>query len=184
MVWYSRGKSLTAGSTTNAGGVSQLSNLTDQQSKFLETLYPSIKQSAKTHSLLPSVIAAQAILESGWGQSKLASPPYHNLFGVKAGSGWTGTSETFTTKEFVNGQYVETKATFRTYPSWSESIADHGKFFTSTAWRTQNYANYRAAKDYKTALAALQAAGYATDPNYASKLTAVIERFGLNRWDS
>ncbi len=183
MVWCCWGKVVSADSN-RLGGVSQLSNLTSQQSQFLSTIYPSVIQTAKENSLLPSVVAAQAILESGWGQSKLASAPYHNLFGIKAGSDWQGSSETFTTTEFVNGQYVETKAVFRTYPSWGESIANYGKFFTSTPWRSQNYAKYRAAKDYKTAVAALQAAGYATDPNYANKLITLIERYGLNRWDT
>lgn len=135
------------------------------------------------HGILPSVSAAQAILESGWGQSTLAQYPNHNLFGIKAGSDWKGKQVVIATQEYINGHYVTIDATFRKYDSWAESIKDHALFFSETDWRRNHYQNVIGEEDYKKACFALQAAGYATDPNYASKLITLIESHHLVEWD-
>lgn len=81
------------------------------------------------HGLLPSVSAAQAILESGWGQSALAQYPNHNLFGIKASEDWTGKVVRLPTQEFCQGKMGIEVATFRKYDSWAASIVDHAVFF-------------------------------------------------------
>lgn len=133
--------------------------------------------------ILPSVSAAQAILESGWGQSELAQYPNYNLFGIKASHDWKGKRVIVPTQEYVDGKYITVAATFRKYDSWAESIIDHALFFTSTDWRKRNYASVVGEKEYQKACLALQAAGYATDPNYASKLISLIETHHLGEWD-
>lgn len=133
--------------------------------------------------ILPSVSAAQAILESGWGKSSLARSPNHNLFGIKASADWTGAVVRLPTQEFIDGEYVTIQAPFRRYRSWKDSILDHALFFTSTAWRQSHYQNVVGEEDYRKACLALQAAGYATDPTYASKLIHLIESYHLHIWD-
>lgn len=135
------------------------------------------------HGILPSVSAAQAILESDWGESLLAQYPNHNLFGIKASSDWKGKRVDLPTQEYIDGKFVTVEATFRKYDSWEESIKDHALFFSETAWRRSHYQNVLGEEDYKKTCLALQASGYATDPNYGSKLITLIEAHHLNTWD-
>src|SRR5699024_5299964 len=90
---------------------------------------------------------------------------------------------TINTKEYLNGRWTTVDAAFKKYPSFSESIKDHEAFFTSTPWRTKNYAAVFSATDYKSQARALQSSGYATDPQYANKLINLIESEGLASWD-
>lgn len=135
------------------------------------------------HGILPSVSAAQAILESGWGESLLAQYPNHNLFGIKASPDWKGKHVVIPTQEYVDGKFITVAATFRKYDSWEESIKDHALFFSENDWRQSHYQNVIGEEDYKKASLALQAAGYATDPNYGAKLISLIESNHLNTWD-
>src|SRR5699024_1853293 len=145
---------------------------------FLNDIKPHILKSAD--KVLPSVTAAQAILESARGTSELARNA-NNLFGIKGN--YNGKSYTINTKEYLNGRWTTVDAAFKKYPSFSESIKDHEAFFTSTPWRTKNYAAVFSATDYKSQAKALQSSGYATDPQYANKLINLIESEGLASWD-
>ena len=146
-------------------------------SNFIEEVKRNIPSNTK---ILPSVIVAQAILESSRGTSELALKA-NNLFGIKGD--YNGQSYTVGTKEYLNGRWTTVNAAFKKYPSYRESIIDHSNFFTSTPWRTQNYKSVLNAKDYKTQARALQSSGYATDPAYASKLINLIETNNLSSLD-
>ena len=146
-------------------------------SNFIEEVKRNIPSNTK---ILPSIIVAQAILESARGTSELARKA-NNLFGIKGN--YNGQSYTVKTKEYLNGKWTTVNAAFKKYPSYRESIIDHGNFFTSTPWRTQNYKSVLNAKDYKTQAKALQACGYATDPQYANKLINLIETNNLSSLD-
>ena len=148
--------------------------------EFLSTIKEGCIQGWRDHAVLASISGAQAILESNWGKSTLATKA-NNLFGIKGD--YNGESLTVETKEFINKVFKIVDATFRKYPSWSESITDHSAFFTSTEWRKTNYAAVVGETDYKKAAAALSAAGYATDPDYAAKLITLIETNDLQQWD-
>ena len=128
------------------------------------------------YGILPSITIAQAILETGWGKSRIGN----NIFGIKAGSSWKGKTRTAQTSEYINGKWVSTTATFRDYDSVAESIMDHAEL-VGTASR---YEAVRNAKDYKEAARALQEAGYATDPEYAQKLINIIEQNNLTMYDT
>lgn len=151
--------------------------------EYIESIKQGSIESWFTNKILPSVVGAQAILESGYGGSKLAKDPYWNQFGIKASPDWTGKTVTMTTTEYVNGSYVSVPAEFRTYPNITESIKDHANFFSSTEWRKTNYRYVVGETNYRVACEGLQKAGYATDPHYASKLIAKIEQHGLQEWD-
>ena len=133
---------------------------------FIQKVAPIAESEQRQSHVLASITIAQAALESDWGQSEL-SQKYNNLFGVKG----TGTnSAMMTTKEYVNGQWITVKASFAVYPSWASSIAAH-------------YEQVVNASNYETAAEALQANGYATDPNYAQKLIAIIQKYKLYQYD-
>jgi flagellar protein FlgJ len=115
----------------------------------------------------------QAAHESGWGAKEIRhadGTPSHNLFGIKAGAGWTGAVAETTTTEFVDGQARKVVAKFRAYGSYDEAFRDYAKLLSSSP-------RYDAAEQAGSAeqfAQALQRGGYATDPAYADKLTRVI----------
>ena len=133
--------------------------------------------------IVPSIIIAQAILESGWGTSRLATVA-NALFGIKADHRWTGRVVNVDTWEVCNGVDITINAAFRAYDSWEDSIRDHQSFLLTSA--IGGVLRYEAAFDnrvYAAAAWALQNGGYATDPNYANKLINIIRREGLTEFD-
>ena len=155
---------------------------------MLEQIREKIATSAKL--LSPITTEAQMYLESGYrpGQemSTLASPPNHNLFGIKAldpqfvesqkGKTWNW----FPTKEWDGSKWIYVKDKFRIYPSWEASIADHDNFFISTPARVERYRKTYEAKTLEEEVAALGASGYATDPKYAEKIMGIIKEYRLD----
>ena len=160
-----------------------LSEIDQKQSHFLSAIKQGAMDGAK-EGVLPSITAAQAILESGWGSSELAKAPNNNLFGIKDSEDWNGEIVTVPTQEYVNGDYITVNAAFRKYTSWNDSVVDHAKFFTSTEWRKNNYRKVVNETDYRIAAQELKNAGYATDPGYAGKLISLIEAYKLYEWDA
>ena len=159
----------------------ELSEIDQNQSHFLSAIKQGAMDGAK-EGVLPSITAAQAILESGWGSSELAKAPNNNLFGIKDSEDWNGEIVTVPTQEYVNGEYITVNAAFRKYASWNDSVVDHAKFFTSTEWRKNNYRKVVNETDYRIAAQELKNAGYATDPSYAGKLISLIEAYKLYEW--
>ena len=159
------------------------SEINQNQSHFLSAIKQGAMDGAK-EGVLPSITAAQAILESGWGSSELAKAPNNNLFGIKDSEDWNGEIVTVPTQEYVNGDYIKINAAFRKYTSWNDSVVDHAKFFTSTEWRKNNYRKVVNETDYRIAAQELKNAGYATDPSYAGKLISLIEAYKLYEWDA
>jgi N-acetylmuramoyl-L-alanine amidase len=121
-----------------------------------------------------SLTIAQAILESSWGTSELATKA-NNLFGIK-GIG-PGGMYTKVSDEFVNGRKVRKASDFKKYRSWDESIRDHTAFLLQP-----RYAKVLGS-DWKTACREVYAAGYATDPQYPQKLMRLIEQYKLYEYD-
>ena len=160
-----------------------LSEIDQNQRHFLSAIKQGAMDGAK-EGILPSITAAQAILESGWGSSELAKAPNNNLFGIKDSEDWHGEIVTVPTQEFLNGDYITVNAAFRKYATWNDSVVDHAKFFTSTEWRKDNYRKVVNETDYRIAAQELKNAGYATDPNYPGKLIRLIEAYKLYEWDA
>lgn len=129
--------------------------------------------------ILPSLTIAQAILESGWGQSGLTTKG-NALFGIKAGLTWKGKRYSSKTQECYDKiNFTTITAAFRGYNSWLESIQDHTAFIVSNS----RYKAVLTAKDYKTACYAIAQAGYATAPDYAQTLISIIEQYKLYEYD-
>ena len=182
---YSKIAVLTNSSVTTSSyqEADDLSEIDQNQSHFLSAIKQGAMDGAK-EGILPSITAAQAILESGWGSSELAKAPNNNLFGIKDSEDWNGEIVTVPTQEYVNGDYITVNAAFRKYASWNDSVVDHAKFFTSTEWRKDNYRKVVNETDYRIAAQELKNAGYATDPNYPGKLIRLIEAYKLYEWDA
>ncbi len=122
-----------------------------------------------------SFMLGQAGHETGWGKSEIRNSDgssSFNLFGIKAGAGWTGKVATVTTTEYINGEPRKVQAKFRAYDSYEESFKDYARLINENP-------RYADARDQTSALAyatELKRAGYATDPQYASKLSRAIDR--------
>ena len=150
---------------------------------FIENISEGAISNYNKYGILPSITMAQAILESGWGNSELAVI-HNNLFGIKADLRWNGAVATIVTNENYNDSIV---ANFRKYDSINESIEDHGKFL----YENSRYAEYGLfdGKDYKAQAQALEDAGYSTVKNengesiYADKLISLIEKYSLMQYD-
>lgn len=135
-------------------------------SSFVNRLAPSLRQAAAQLGVSPRVLLAQAALETGWGRSVVGN----NVFGVKAGSSWSGAVVTASTHEVSNGQNVARDATFRAYPSLAAAAQDYVALIADSG----RYQHALGAGDDVAAYArGLAAGGYATDGSYAAKLQAV-----------
>ena len=165
-------------STTNTSSSS--SSTSSKTSNFINKLAPMAMEDYKTSKVLPSLTIAQGILESGWGESELAVKA-NNLFGIKADSRWSGKIYNTQTKEYYNNSNTPTtiNANFRSYDSWEGGVKDHSEFL-----QADRYSKVVGAKDYKVACDEIYKAGYATDPNYTSKLIKLIEDYNLHQYDT
>ncbi len=146
---------------------------------FIESVEDGAIAGWSEYGVLPSVTVAQAILESGWGQSSLSTSA-HNLFGIKADSSWTGSTVSYPTQEYVNGSYVTVNARFRAYANNSASVEDHGAFLKENS----RYSNIIGNTSYTSVVNDLQSDGYATDPSYAQSLLSLIKEYNLTSLDT
>lgn len=152
-----------------------------EQHQFIERLAPYAKQLQQKYGVLPSITLGQAILESDWGKSELASK-YNNLFGIKAFGNQP--KVTLSTKEYVNEQWITIQGDFRVYQSYEESMDDHAQLFVrGVDWDPNKYQPVLQAKNFEQAADALQQAGYATDPTYAEKVKQIISAHQLQKYD-
>jgi hypothetical protein len=150
--------------------------------EFIDTVGAAAQSSRKLTGVPASVTVAQAILESDWGRSRLARTG-NNLFGIKALGSVSGPAGvvTLATWEHLDSGDVIVQAPFKAYYTLEQSIDDHGRFFT----RNRRYAAaLSVANDARAFAHAIQDAGYATDPNYASKLIGLMDRYDLYRFDN
>ncbi|MBV4508120.1 flagellar assembly peptidoglycan hydrolase FlgJ [Pseudomonas sp. BW13M1] len=143
---------------------------------FVATMLPMAEQAAKRIGIDPRYLVAQAALETGWGKSVMRNPDgssSHNLFGIKATGSWQGGEARAITSEFRNGQFVKETAAFRSYDSYQDSFHD----LVSLLQNNSRYQDaVRAADKPEQFVRELQKAGYATDPNYASKISQIAKQ--------
>lgn len=151
---------------------------------FLNKVAPLAIESMRKNKILASVIIAQAILESGWGESGLTKNG-NALFGIKADKYWRGKRMNSKTFEVYGGKTVNIVDSFRAYDSWEQSIADHAKFLSEVKLGDGKlrYQALIGETDYKKASEALQKNGYATALNYSTALIRLIEQFKLYQYD-
>jgi flagellar protein FlgJ len=143
-------------------------------SSFVKRHTEAADRIAKATGLPAGFMLGQAGHETGWGKHEIKQKdgtPSFNLFGIKAGPNWTGKVAEVTTTEYTNGVAKKTVAKFRAYESYDESFRDYARLITETP----RYAQAKQQTGSPLAFASgLQRAGYATDPDYANKLSRAI----------
>lgn len=163
-----------AGSAAASAGSEQPDPRQWSPQEFVEQLWPWATEAAELIGLKPQALLAQAALETGWGKKLIRSADgalSNNLFGIKADSRWEGDRVSVNTLEYEGGAAVKRRAFFRAYDSLRDSFHDYVDFVQSNP----RYSEALGATDNSQAyFAELQRAGYATDPEYANKINAVL----------
>jgi flagellar protein FlgJ len=143
--------------------------------QFVQTLLPLAESVAAELGVDPKVLLAQSALETGWGRYLVQRPEggsSHNLFNIKADSRWSGENASVGTVEFRNGVAQKERAAFRVYDSYEDSFRDYANFLRNSP--RYQHALEQAADPYQY-LSRLQEAGYATDPEYAQKISRIFD---------
>ncbi|MGH1360148.1 MAG: flagellar assembly peptidoglycan hydrolase FlgJ [Burkholderiaceae bacterium] len=149
---------------------------TTPEAKFVQRLWEHASAAEQATGVPAAFILGQAALESGWGRGEMHHPdgrPAHNLFGIKAGSRWTGETVDITTTEFIDGKKTRQVERFRAYESYEESFNDWVGLMTRHPRYQGVLSQAGTAEEFARGL---QSAGYATDPQYADKLNRVIQK--------
>ena len=148
-------------------------------SEFIEQIAKYVKKYAYVYGIeVHSPIIAQAILESGWGKSTLASK-YHNYFGLKCGSTWKGKSVNMITKEeYKVGTMTSIRDNFRVYDSMEDGVKGYFEFIN-----TRRYSNLKGVKSPEEYALRIKFDGYATSSEYVSNIMRVIYDNKLTRFD-
>lgn len=161
--------------------LSSVSSATDRipafegRDDFITNMLPLARRAAGRLGVPAEAIVAQSALETGWGRHVMQRPdgsPAWAMFGIKAGSDWSGETVTVTTLEIIDGQAVRERARFRAYPSPEAAVNDYVDFLSS---RPRYAEALQAGSDPAAFAVGLQRAGYATDPHYASKIERLVD---------
>ena len=146
---------------------------------FIQKVAEKVSKYAPLYGIsVHSPIIAQAIIESGWGKSGLASK-YHNYFGLKCGSSWKGKSVNMTTKEeYKVGTITNIRDNFRVFDDFDDGIRGYFEFIN-----TSRYKNLKGVKSPEEYVRRLKADGYATSSKYVDNIMRVIRDNKLTRFD-
>ena len=147
---------------------------TATQTEFVSRLGGAATRVASESGIPASFMLGQAGHETGWGKSEIKNADgstSFNLFGIKATGGWTGKVAEVTTTEYVNGEVKKVTAKFRAYDSYEDSFRDYARLIGQNPRYQGAMQNLNSAQAFA---GQLQKAGYATDPQYAAKLSRAI----------
>jgi len=157
-----------AASSTSAGKPAHVRAFQDKMADAAEEAEAATGVPAK-------FMMGQAALETGWGKRVIRNQDgtsSNNLFGIKAGPGWKGKVATAVTTEYVNGKPHQRVEKFRAYDTHADAFKDYAKMISNNP-RYEKVLNHGG--DASTFAHGLQRAGYATDPQYAAKLSRIIK---------
>ena len=145
------------------------------RNNFVQAHTAAAQRVARESGIPASYMLGQAGHETGWGKSEIRGDNgsnSFNLFGIKAGGSWNGKVAEITTTEYIDGIPRKVKAKFRAYDSYEESFRDYARLISENPRYAKAMQSTGSAMAYASAL---QKAGYATDPLYASKLSRAIQ---------
>ncbi len=147
--------------------------------EFIKKIAGCVRKYAADYGIaVHSPIIAQAILESGWGESKLASV-YHNYFGLKCGTKWKGQSVNMKTQEeYSPGTKTTITDNFRVYSNMDEGVKGYFEFI-----QLPRYQNLKGITDPKKYLQTIKDDGYATSSTYVADVFKCVEAYGLTEYD-
>lgn len=152
------------------------------KNEFLETVAKLVveENNRRGKPLFPSVVIAQAICESGWGQSQIMMKA-NAIFGIKATSNWKGKVYNANTKECYDGvSYTNINACFRAYNNLQESISDYFDLIT----KAERYRKACVANSPLECITAIKNGGYATSPTYINTIMSIINSNNLTKYDN
>lgn len=141
--------------------------------EFVQRVWPHALEASRETGIPAHFMVAQAALETGWGKSEVRKgdgSTTHNLFNIKATRSWDGATAEATTTEYDNGVASKQTERFRAYGSYAEAFKDYARMISNSP----RYAGVVGQNDPAAFARGLQQAGYATDPQYASKLERII----------
>lgn len=165
----------TSSATANAASPVAETTTIETPEDFVKHLWPMAKQAADTLGVAPQMLLAQAALETGWGRAvsrHADGRSSNNLFNIKADARWDGDAVRVATLEYRDGTAVREHARFRSYESYAQSFQDYVAFLRESPRYQQALA---VSADGSRFVQELQAAGYATDPEYANKIMGIAE---------
>jgi flagellar protein FlgJ len=145
-----------------------------RQASFVSQHSEAAAAVARESGIPASFMIGQAGHETGWGRSEIRhanGANSHNLFGIKATGGWTGKVAEITTTEYIDGEPRKVTARFRAYDSYADSFRDYARLISQSPRYQEVMGNLQSPVAFAREL---QEAGYATDPNYADKLSRAI----------
>lgn len=151
------------------------------KNEFIPTIAPLVvaENNKRGNPLFSSVVIAQAICESGWGQSKIMMKA-NAIFGIKATSSWKGKVYNANTQEcYDGGTYTNITACFRAYNSLAESISDYFDLIT----KLERYRKATVAETPLECITAIKNGGYATSPTYINTIMSIINTNDLTKYD-
>ncbi|KIQ02580.1 MULTISPECIES: flagellar assembly peptidoglycan hydrolase FlgJ [Pseudomonas] len=162
----------------NINGSEEIASRTTFKSakEFMETMLPMAEKAAAKLGVDPRYLVAQAALETGWGKSIIKQgdgSSSHNLFGIKTHNSWGGDSARVMTTEYENGKPVKEAASFRAYESYAHSFEDYVSFLQSNGRYEKALSSTANPEQFAREL---QKAGYATDPQYAKKVSQIARK--------
>lgn len=154
--------------------------MTLEQQNFINSIYEALCKYAPTYNIkCYSAIIGQAILESGWGKSKLASN-FHNYFGLKCGSSWKGKSANMKTfEEFKGGTMTQTSDNFRVFDNLESGVKGYLDFIN-----TKRYSNLKNVSSPKEYLQNIKNDGYASSSTYVDSVMKIVTSYNLTSYDS
>lgn len=154
--------------------------MTLEQQNFINSIYEALCKYAPTYNIkCYSAIIGQAILESGWGKSKLASN-FHNYFGLKCGSSWKGKSVNMKTfEEFKAGTLTQISDNFRVFDNLESGVKGYLDFIN-----TKRYSNLKNVSSPKEYLQNIKNDGYATSSTYVDSVMKIVTSYNLTSYDS
>ena len=158
----------------NIRALTALSKSNERQLSFIKTHTKAARAAEAVTGIPASFMVAQAAHESGWGRSEIKradGTSSFNVFGIKAGRNWKGPVAEVVTTEFINGAPRKVVAKFRVYSSYEESFKDYARLMQNSPRYSKVVAQASTAEGFAYGL---QKAGYATDPDYAEKLSRMI----------
>ena len=145
-----------------------------RQAEFVNQHAQAAEAVSRESGIPASFMIGQAGHETGWGKSEIRKAdgsPSYNLFGIKATGGWKGDVAAITTTEYSNGTPGKTVAKFRAYGSYEEAFRDYARLIGNSPRYDKVMDNLDSVQGFASGL---QKAGYATDPQYAAKLSRAI----------
>ena len=158
--------------TVKATDVEKTKTVAEKIESYVDKVWSAAKNAADKLNIKPEILIAQSALETGWGQhigQHAAGKFNHNYFGIKADDSWKAQSSAQKTQEF-NGRFLQTvNDDFRAYDSTEKSFDDYAEFILTN----KRYAELPGSEP-ENYVQKLQQQGYATDPQYADKITSIM----------